>query len=107
MFSSPGVNFALMSPVNVSGHTSYTVSVRVESARLKDLWAWLWVENRTALIGRGLLAVVMQNGTMVWVHGSRRGEFDVGLEWMMGCQKELILLNCRSPLKEQYIISSC
>lgn len=74
MFSSPGVNFALMSSVNMSGHTAYTVSVRVESAKLGELWAWLWKEKKALLLSLGLLAVVMQTGTVVWVRGSPRGK---------------------------------
>lgn len=73
MFSSPGVNFALMSSISVSGHTTYTVSLRVESAKLGELWAWLWEERMSSLTGLGLLAVVMQPCTVVWVQGYPRG----------------------------------
>lgn len=74
MFNSPGVNFALMNSVSVPGHVACTVSVRVESAKLADLWAWLWEEKRSLLIGHGLLAVVMQTGTVIWVQGYPKGE---------------------------------
>lgn len=73
MFSSPGVNFALVSSVSISGQVTYTVSLRVESAKLWELWVWLWEEKPALLIGLGLQAVVMQGGTIVWFPGSTRG----------------------------------
>jgi hypothetical protein len=73
MFSSPGVNFALVNSVNMPGHVTCTVSVRVESEKLADFWTWLWEEKRTLLVGRGLLAVVMQTGTVVWMQGKPQG----------------------------------
>ena len=74
VFSCPGVKFALMSPVGVSGEPACTVSMRVESAKLPELWVWLWEENKTSLIGRGLVAMVMQSGTVIWIQGTSRGE---------------------------------
>lgn len=73
MFSSPGVNFALVSSVSIAGHVTYTVSLRVESAKLRDLWVWLWEEKVGLLVSLGLQAVVMQGSTIVWVHGTTRG----------------------------------
>ncbi len=74
MFSSPGVNFALVNSVSVPGHAPCcNVSVRVESVKLAQLWAWLWEEKRAVLASHGLVAVVMQTGTIVWVQGSLGG----------------------------------
>ena len=69
MFSSPGVNFALVTSVTVLGHTAHTVSIRVESARITELWAWLWEEKKAWLTGQGLLGVVLQSGTVIWLEG--------------------------------------
>ena len=82
MFSSPGVNFALMSSVTTAGQVTYTVSLRVESAKLPELWVWLWEEKRALLSQLGLQAVVMQGGTIVWLHGngsSTRGRCGQGI----------------------------
>lgn len=73
MFSSPGVNFALVSSVNICGQVTYTVSLRVETIKLQELWSWLWEERVGVMNGLGLLAVVMQGSTIIWLHGNPRG----------------------------------
>lgn len=74
MSTSPGVNFALVNSVSISERvTTFSVSLRVESAKLSELWAWLWGEKKAALMSLGLLAVVMQAGTVVWLQGIPRG----------------------------------
>ena len=73
LFSSPGVKFALMNSVGAPGHVTCTLSVRVESAKLAELWAWLWEEKRALLISHGLMAVVMQTGTVIWMQGNQGG----------------------------------
>lgn len=75
MFDSPGANFALVSSINcASGHAaSYTVTLRVESVKLSEFWVWLWMEKREPLMKEGLLAVVMQSGTIVWCQGNIEG----------------------------------
>ena len=65
----PGVNFALVSSVTYDGHFVYTVSLRVESTKQKDMWKWLLQEVREELLSKGLLAIVMQSGTFVWMRG--------------------------------------
>ena len=65
----PGVNFALVSSVTYGNHFVYTVSLRVESTMQKDMWKWLLQERRESLLSKGLLAIVMQSGTFVWMRG--------------------------------------
>ncbi len=82
MFTSPGVNFALMSSITVAGRAIYTVSIRVESNRLGELWAWLWEEKKAWLSSQGLHAVVLQSGTVVWLEGKAGGGEQLGgWEW--------------------------
>ena len=74
MFDSPGANFALVNSISsASGHTSHTVTVRVELVRLSEFWVWLWVEKRELLMRDGLLAVMMQSGTIVWCQARIEG----------------------------------
>ena len=69
MFNAPGVNFALVSSVQYGPHFINTVSIRVQSARLKELWLWVFEGEKELLLSKGLLAVVMDSGTFVWLRG--------------------------------------
>ena len=75
MFTSPGVNFALVSAITIRGQAAHSVSIRVESARIGELWAWLWEEKKAWLSSHGLQAVVLQSGTVAWLDG-KAGEQD-------------------------------
>ena len=76
IFTSPGVNFALMNSVSTAtmADLACTVSVRVESAKLPELWAWLWEKNHDLLVSYGLQGVMMQSGTIVWVKEKALGK---------------------------------
>ncbi len=65
----PGVNFALVSSVNHNGCLLHTVSVRLEKTRQKEMWEWLLGSERGQLLARGLLAVVLDSGTFIWMRG--------------------------------------
>lgn len=65
----PGVNFALVSSVNHNGCLLHTVSVRLEKARQKEMWEWLLERERGQLLARGLMAVILQSGTFLWMRG--------------------------------------
>ena len=69
MFKAPGVDFALVSSVTHGTHVIHTVCIRVSSLQLKELWQWVFVDENTSLLSKGLLAVVMETGTFVWLRG--------------------------------------
>lgn len=81
MFTSPGVNFALVSDISVRGHTAHAVSIRVESDRIRELWVWLWEEKKAWLSGHGLQAIVLQSGTVAWLDGNA-GEWVGQWKWL-------------------------
>ena len=76
-FAAPGVDFVLVSPSLHQDRTSLhqdrtglqTVLLRVEEEKLGLLWHWVFVEHRGDLMGMGLMAVVLESGTFVWVRG--------------------------------------
>ena len=75
MFDSPGANFALVSSIcSPSRHASHTVTIRVESARLSEFWVWLWGAKREVLLKEGLLAVMLQTGSIVWCQARVEGK---------------------------------
>ena len=67
MYNTPGVNFALVSSVMYKGHFLSVVCIRVDSSKMRDLWVWLFEEEKEMLVGKGLFAIVMQTGTFVWL----------------------------------------
>ena len=69
MFKAPGVNFALVSSITFGAHFIHTVCIRVNSSQLKELWRWMFVTENSSLLSKGLLAVVMETGTFVWLRG--------------------------------------
>ena len=69
MFHAPGVNFALVSSIFYGGHHIHAVSIRVNSSKLQNLWQWVLVKENSSLLAKGLLAMVMQSGTFVWLRG--------------------------------------
>ena len=69
MYNTPGVNFALVSSAMYKGHFLSVVCIRVDSSKIRDLWVWLFEEEKEMLLGKGLLAIVMQSGTFVWLRG--------------------------------------
>lgn len=92
MFDCPGANFALVNSVSsANGHASHTVTVRVESVRLSEFWVWLWVEKREALMREGLLAVMMQTGTIVWCQARIEGK---GLMCMSSLMVVVVVCVC-------------
>ena len=69
MYNTPGVNFALVSSAMYKGHFLSVVCIRVDSSKIRDLWVWLFEEEKEMLLRKGLLAIVMQSGTFVWLRG--------------------------------------
>ena len=69
MFHAPGVNFALVSSVCYGAYNIHTVSVRVNTDRVRDLWVWIFTTENASLLAKGLLGIVMQSGTFVWLRG--------------------------------------
>ena len=69
MYNTPGVNFALVSSVMYKGHFLSVVCIRVDSTKMRDLWVWLFEEEKEMLIEKGLMAVIMHTGTLVWLRG--------------------------------------
>jgi len=63
----PGVNFALMSSCTHNGHTLQTVSIRVEMPKKVQLLDKVLRDDRETLVSKGLLAVVFQCGTFLWI----------------------------------------
>jgi len=77
MFHAPGVNFALVSSVCYGPHHIHTVSIRVSTKRVRDLWEWIFTTENASLLAKGLLGIVMESGTFVWL----RGKPSVGASW--------------------------
>lgn len=103
MFSCPGVTFALMSTLSNNtalGKGVYTISLHVKTSMLGELWAWLWGEKKSLLVTQGLVAMVMQSGTIIWVQGISTSEFIVVVLLL------LLLLFGRENFKNKIILGT-
>ena len=67
MFNAPGVNFVLVNPVMHDKASTSCVSLRVLSGKLNQLWRWLLVSSRDALLSRGLIGLALHGGTFLWL----------------------------------------
>lgn len=72
LFHAPGVNFALVSSVRYATHHLHTVSIRVVTTNLQELWAWI-LGKSTSLLSKGLVGIVMQSGSFIWLRGKPSG----------------------------------
>ena len=68
LFHAPGVNFALVSSVRYATHHLHTVSIRVVTTRLQELWTWV-LSKSSSLLSKGLVGIVMESGNFVWLRG--------------------------------------
>ena len=98
MFKAPGIDFALVNSVVHEGQYVYTVSIRVATPKLEELWQWIFATNNVPLLARGLFAVVMQSGTFIWLRG--KGIHTYIHTYIHTCVKKKLFISDARPVQD-------